>query len=250
MENLKDTQIVKFAPEVRQALEKSEPVLALESTVITHGLPFQQNLEIAHELERLASAEAVVPATIVILDGIVHIGVGKAEWEYLASLSQQAQTDSSVLKKLARRDLALAVAKKWNGGTTVSATIHLANFAGIKVFATGGIGGVHRKWQESFDISADLTAMSMCPVIIVTAGCKAILDIPATLEQLETLSVPVLGWQTDYCPVFYSKDTPYPVERADDIDEIVQVWQNNLELYQWYKQKRLSRGCGYESRFR
>ena len=232
MEKLKDTPIMKFAPEVRQALNNSEPVLALESTVITHGLPYPRNLEIAQELESLASAEGVVPATIVMLDGIIHIGLGKTEWGTLEALSQQAQTDTSVLKKLARRDLALAVAKKWNGGTTVSATIHLADFAGIKVFATGGIGGVHRQWQESFDISADLTALSMCSVIIVTAGCKAILDIPATLEQLETLSVPVLGWQTNYCPAFYTKDTPYPVERADDIDEIVQVWQNNLELSQ------------------
>jgi pseudouridylate synthase len=227
-----DRQLLWFAPEVRHALDNFEPVLALESTVITHGLPYPRNLEIAQELEQTARDNGATPATIVLIDGIIHIGLLPDDLERLGVYSLQAQTDAYSLKKLARRDLPLAVANQWSGGTTVSATLQLAHLAGIQVFATGGIGGVHRAWQDSLDISADLPALADYPIIIVTAGCKAILDIPATLELLETLSVPVYGWQTDRCPAFYTKDSAYPIDRVDEVDTIINAWQANLALGQ------------------
>lgn len=214
---------IKLSEAVESALSNNKPVLALESTVITHGLPYPQNIEIAIELEELAKANGVTPATIAFIDGIIHIGL---EEQDIARLAELTRTDPKhgLVNKIALRDIPLAVAQKWSGGTTVSATMFLAYQAGIKVFATGGIGGVHRFWQDSLDISADLQALASYPVIVVTAGCKAILDIPATLEQLETLSVPVYGWQTGLCPAFYTNTTSYPIDRIDDAKTIAEAY--------------------------
>lgn len=218
-------EYITYSNEVRTALNEGNPVLALESTVITHGLPYPQNLEIARELEQTAVDNGVTPATIAIIDGNIHIGLENKEFERLAELSQAAQTDKFLLRKIALRDIPLALAENWSGGTTVSATVYAAYLAGIKVFATGGIGGVHRFWQESFDISADLPALAKYPVIVVTAGCKAILDIPATLEQLETLSVPVYGWQTEFCPAFYTRTSPHKIDRVDKLEAITAAYR-------------------------
>ena len=230
-------EMLQYSQAVKAALTEGKPVLALESTVITHGLPYPQNLETARELEKTARELGVTPATIILIDGTVHIGLEESDFVCLAELTQQAQADKTLLKKLAQRDLVLAMAQKWSGGTTVSATLHLANLARIKVFATGGIGGVHRDWQESLDISADLHALANHPVIIVTAGCKAILDIPTTLEQLETLCVPVYGWQTDRCPAFYTKDSPYPIDRVDSIVSITEAYKAQAAM------QRMLGGC-------
>lgn len=227
-EKLPDYFVV--SSEVRSALSSHQPVLALESTVITHGLPYPQNMQIATELEGIARKLDVTPATIVLINGKVHIGMGEAELKALSEQTQLAATQPGLLHKIALRDIPLAIAKGYSGGTTVSATLYLAHLAGIKVFATGGIGGVHRDWQNSLDISADLQAISAYPVIIVTAGCKAILDIPATLEHLETMSVPVYGWQTDYCPAFYTSRTNYPLDRADDVLTIARAYQSLVSL--------------------
>lgn len=213
----------KISEAVQAALESHKPVLAMESTVITHGLPYPQNIETARLLEQTAQQQGVTPATIAFIDGNIHIGLDE---QIMAKLSQLTQSSphQNLLKKIALRDIPLAVANKWSGGTTVSATMFLAYQAGIKVFATGGIGGVHRQWQESMDISADLQALASIPVIVVTAGCKAILDIPATLEQLETLSVPVYGWQTDFSPAFYTRTTKYKLDRVDDTLTIAKAY--------------------------
>jgi pseudouridine-5'-phosphate glycosidase len=221
---------IKFSQAVESALTEGLPVLALESTVITHGLPFPQNIEIAKVLEQTALENGTIPATIAVIDGTIHIGLEEAELDRLAELSLQAQTSPNLLKKLAKRDIPLALAEKSSGGTTVSATLYLAHLAGIKVFATGGIGGVHKNWQDSLDWSADLPALAQHPVIVVTAGCKAILDIPATLEQLETLSIPVYGWQTHFCPAFYTRESVYPIERIDKVDIITEAYQTHLAL--------------------
>ncbi len=218
------TEYMQFSPAVQSALAEGRPVLALESTVITHGLPHPQNLEIARELEQTTRDNGAEPATLILLRGKIQIGLEEKDFTQLEELSQKAQTDKKLLRKLAERDIAVAIANKWSGGTTVSATLHLAHLAGIKVFATGGIGGVHRNWQQSLDISADLAALTRHPVIIVTAGCKAILDIPATLEQLETQSVPVLGWQTDICPAFYTRDSGIPIDRIDSAEAVARVF--------------------------
>ncbi len=231
MKRITDRLPVRYAPEVEAALAEGKPVLALESTVITHGLPFPQNLETARELEKTARDKGAVPATLAVLDGVIQIGLKERDLDRLSELSLQSRTHAHVLQKLARRDLPLAVAHKLSGGTTVSATLQLAHLAGIQVFATGGIGGVHRLWQQSLDISADLSALKDHPVIVVTAGCKAILDLPATLEQLETLSVPVYGWQTGLCPAFYTRETEYKIERIEHTDTLAAVWQAQLELH-------------------
>jgi pseudouridine-5'-phosphate glycosidase len=215
---------IKLSEAAQAALANNKPVLALESTVITHGLPYPQNMETAHELEQTTLEQGVTPATIAFIEGTIHIGLDEQDMAKLAQLTQISPTQN-LLKKIALRDIPMAVANKWSGGTTVSATMFLAHQAGIKVFATGGIGGVHRGWQDSLDISADLNALASIPVIVVTAGCKAILDIPATLEQLETLSVPVYGWQTDFSPAFYTNITKYKIDRVDDVQTIARAYQ-------------------------
>lgn len=205
-------------------------LLAIESTVIAHGLPYPQNLETARELEAIARAHGVEPHTIAILGGEIKIGLSDAELQHLARARD--------VLKLARRDIALAVAQKRDGATTVSATMYLAHRAGIRVFATGGIGGVHRAsgGQRSavggqFDISADLPELARTPVAVVCAGAKAILDLPATLEWLETFGVPVLGYQTDEFPAFYSRTSGLRVQaRVDSAEDAARVIQTHWDL--------------------
>lgn len=186
---------------VRQALEAGQPVVALESTVITHGLPYPQNLRLAQDMEAEVAAEGAVPATIAVLEGRVHAGLEAAELESLAT--------GTGMVKISTRDFAPALLHKRSGGTTVAGTLRVAHAAGIRVFATGGIGGVHQ--GAPFDISTDLPTLAKTPLVVVCAGAKAILDLPATLEQLETLGVPVVGYATDEFPAFYSRSSGLPV---------------------------------------
>lgn len=212
---------INYCPRVQSALEAGKPIVALESTVITHGLPYPQNWALLARMEELIQNYGATPATIMIWRGTAHIGIGaKLKQEIEAALS----TADSPILKLGSRELPLALARGDSGGTTVSATLQLAHEAGIRVFATGGIGGVHRGWQHTLDISMDLAALSRYPVILVSAGCKAILDVPATLEQLESLGVPVVGWQTDSFPLFYTASSPYPIDRVDTLQELVTAW--------------------------
>jgi pseudouridine-5'-phosphate glycosidase len=184
-------------PEVETAIFNKRPVLALESTIIAHGMPCPKNIAFAKKAEALVRENEVTPATIAIIDGKIHVGLDDEQLEILAG--------SKDVEKIAVRDIAYAVAQKLNGATTVSATMRLAYLAGIRVFATGGIGGVHRKAETTFDISQDLIELSRTPMIVVSAGVKAILDIPKTLEYLETLAVPVIGYKTNEFPAFYSR---------------------------------------------
>ena len=184
-------------PEVAKALEEGHPVVALESTIIAHGMPYPKNVETAIAVEEVIRKNGAVPATIGILGGRIKIGLTKEEIEYMAHASN--------VLKVSRRDLPLVISKKMDGATTVAGTMIAAHMAGIKIFVTGGIGGVHRGAGESFDISADLEELKMTDVTVVCAGAKAILDIPATLEYLETSGVPVIAYGTDEIPAFYSR---------------------------------------------
>ena len=186
-----------YSNEVKAALDAGRPVVALESTIITHGMPWPGNLDMANDVEDIIRAQGAVPATIAVLDGSLHIGLEKKALEVL-SHSQNAM-------KVSRADLPFAIATKRTGGTTVAATMIAAALAGIRVFATGGIGGVHFGAEQSFDISADLEELARTPVIVVSAGAKAILDIPKTLEVLETKGVPVVTYRSDELPAFWSR---------------------------------------------
>jgi pseudouridine-5'-phosphate glycosidase len=183
-------------PDVSFAQCNEVPVVALESTVITHGLPFPENLNLALEMEQIIRNRGAVPATIGVIDGKIHIGLNHDQLLFLAC-------GDAAVRKISGRDFGIALARKENGGTTVAGTLIAAHWAGINVFATGGIGGVHR--GTGFDVSADLPELGKTPLIVVCAGAKAILDLPATLEYLEMLGVPVLGYQTDEFPGFYSR---------------------------------------------
>jgi pseudouridine-5'-phosphate glycosidase len=199
-----------LTPEVRDALLGRRPLVALESTVITHGLPWPQNFEVARRMEAAVRAGGACPATIAVLKGDVKVGLGDQELEQLA----QARG----VMKVSRRDFPVAVAQKRDGGTTVAGTMIAAHWAGIRVFATGGIGGVHRrlKPEAPLDVSADLPELARTPVVVVCAGAKAILDLPATLEWLETHGVPVIGYGTAEFPAFYSRESGLRLEaRAD-----------------------------------
>lgn len=197
--------------EVRHALETNSPVVALESTLISHGLPWPTNVETALESEKVIRERGATPATIAVLDGVPTVGLSREEIESLA-------TQPGVLKA-SRRDLAAAVFRKRTAATTVAATMHLAHRSGIRVFATGGIGGAHRDTGELFDISADLTELSRTPVLVVCAGAKSILHLPRTLEILETLSVPVVGYRTSDFPAFYVRASGLPVPTQVDSPE-------------------------------
>lgn len=198
---------------VAQALSRSDPVVALESTIITHGLPSPRNLETALAVEAVVHEQGAMPATIAVIDGMIRVGLDQADLEMLASATN--------VRKLSRADLAAAIIDKATGSTTVAATMIAAHLAGIETFATGGIGGVHRGAELSFDISADLQELAQTPVTVVAAGAKAILDIPKTLETLETLGVPVIGYRTDSFPAFWSRDSGLPAPiRMDDADSI------------------------------
>ena len=185
-----------YSEEVRDALTDGKPLVALESTIMTHGMPFPQNLETALSVESIIREESVVPATIAILKGRIKIGLEQEELKELAE-------DSEAIK-VSRRDLASAIVRQQNGGTTVSATMICADKAGIRVFVTGGIGGVHRDFEQTLDVSADLEELSRTPLAVVCAGVKSILDIPRTLEYLETKGVPVIGFGCDEFPAFYT----------------------------------------------
>lgn len=215
--------MIQYSSEVRNALDTKRPIVALESTIISHGLPRPRNLEIAREVESIVRNHGATPATIALIDGAVHIGLEPAEMERIANDNQ--------ITKASIRDLAILAATKASAATTVAATSHLAHLAGIEFFATGGLGGVHRGAQESWDESADLLALANIPILVVCAGVKSILDIPATLERLETLSVPVIGYRTSRFPGFYLSDSGYPIEhKVDTAEEIAKVWRNRSEL--------------------
>jgi len=210
-------------PDIRSALEAGRPVVALETTVTTHGLPRPINLEMALRMEAEVRSAGAEPATVAVLKGTPVVGVTRDELEQLA-LAQDAV-------KVSRRDLGLVAAKQLTGGTTVAATMLLAHSAGVRVFATGGIGGVHR--GDTGDVSADLTELSRTPVAVICAGAKAILDLPRTLEWLETAGVPVIGWQTDEFPAFFSHRSGLPVSaRVDSSSEVAELlkahWQMGL----------------------
>jgi len=210
-----------IAPEIKIALDLGAPIVALESTVITHGLPHPQNLQLARDMEKNVRDAGATPATIALLDGQIHIGISDEE---LVRLSESEST-----LKVSHRDFATAIVKKSNGGTTVAGTMFAANMTGIKVFATGGIGGVHK--ESSFDISTDLRSLAEIPTIVVCAGAKAILDLPATLEYLETMGVPVVGYGTDEFPAFYSRESGLGVSvRLDSPKEIAEFAQAHWNL--------------------
>ncbi|MEV4685213.1 pseudouridine-5'-phosphate glycosidase [Streptomyces kurssanovii] len=199
--------------EVREALDTGVPVVALESTIIAHGLPRPRNLAVATELEALVRAGGAVPATIAVLDGRAHVGLTKAELERVAG--------DPGMRKFGHRDLAPAVATGASGATTVSATAFLADLAGLRVFATGGLGGVHRGWTETQDESADLRLLAQVGITVVCAGVKSILDVPATLQRLETLGVTVIGYGTGHFPGFYLASSGEPVDWTVDSPEEV-----------------------------
>lgn len=208
--------------EVGRALESGKPVVALESTVIAHGLPFPQNLACARDMEEIVRAGGAVPATVAILGGTPKVGLTEDEIRHLAQASGVA--------KAGTRDMARIVASGGDGATTVSATARLASLAGVRVFVTGGIGGVHRGAERSWDISSDLWELAHTQIVVVCAGAKAILDLGATLEWLETHQIPVLGYQTDEFPAFYSKRSGLRVPRVDTAREAWRIFSAHRRL--------------------
>ncbi len=207
--------------EVEEALRAGRPVVALESTLIAHGLPFPTNLETAHRLEAIVRTERATPATIAVLGGRLKVGLDDTELEHLAR--------GGDVRKVSRRDLPIVVAQGGDGATTVAATMWIAARAGIEVFATGGIGGVHR--GQPFDVSADLPELAHTPVAVVCAGAKSILDLPLTLEWLETWGVPVIGYGTDEFPAFYTRSSGLPVDvRADNPQAVAEIIRAKRDL--------------------
>jgi len=210
--------MIKYSAAVARALRDKSPVVALESTIITHGLPRPKNLEVALEVEQIVTETGATPATIAIIDGQIHIGLEPDQLTRIAN-------DENILKA-SIRDLAIISTQKKSAATTVAATSHIANMAGISLFATGGLGGVHREAWQSWDESADLLALANTPILIVCSGAKSILDVSATLERLETLSVPILGYKTNKFPGFYLTDSGFDLEhRADTTQDIAQIWR-------------------------
>jgi pseudouridine-5'-phosphate glycosidase len=220
MEYLKELPI-KIAPEVEEALSKGEPVVALESTIISHGMPYPKNVETARNTEQIIRDYCAVPATTAIIEGIIHVGLNEDELEFMGK-------DKNVAKA-SRRDFAALVANKMNGATTVATTMIAADMAGIRVFVTGGIGGVHRGAQQTFDISSDLMELAGTNVAVVCAGCKSILDIGLTLEYLETHGVPIIGYGTDIFPAFFTRRSDFGVDyRMDTPEQIARTLR-----YKW-----------------
>ena len=218
---------VKLSPAVKSALAKGKPVVALESTIIAHGMPFPQNFEMAQKVEGIIRDGGAVPATIAIIKGELRAGLSEGELELFAK-------EGPMIIKVSTRDMAYVVAQKLNGATTVASTMRIADMAGIRVFATGGMGGVHRGAETSFDISADLTEFAQSNVAVVTAGAKAILDLGLTLETLETLGVPDVGFGTDDFPAFYSRKSNFKVpmrcNTAKEISALMKAkWKMNLK---------------------
>lgn len=200
------------APEVKNALDQGRPVVALESTIISHGMPYPQNVETAQRVEQTVREHGATPATIAILGGRLKVGLIESEIDQLGNKGQD-------VAKASRRDIPIIVAQRTDGATTVAATMNIAALAGIRIFATGGIGGVHRGAAETMDISADLQELAKTNVAVVCAGVKSVLDIGRTLEYLETHGVPVLGYQTDTLPAFYSRDSGFPIGQRIDSPE-------------------------------
>ena len=214
---------IKLSAEVANALKTGKPIVALESTIISHGLPRPSNLEVALECERIVRNAGAVPATIALLDGKILVGLERPELEAIANRDD--------ISKASIRDLAIIVAQGKSAATTVAATAHIAALAGIHVFATGGLGGVHRGANESFDESADLTALANVDMTMICAGVKSILDVPATLERLETLAITLVGYKTNAFPGFYLTDSGYTVEhRVDSPEEIAEIIKARKEV--------------------
>ena len=212
------------APEVREALAAGKPVVALESTIISHGMPYPQNVETALNVERIVRENGAVPATIAILGGRLKAGLSKDEIEYLGKTG-------TAVTKVSRRDLPVVVSRGMDGATTVATTMIIAAMAGIRVFATGGIGGVHRGAETTMDISADLEELAMTPVMVVCAGAKSILDLGLTLEYLETKGVPVIGYQTEELPAFYTRTSGFKVDyRLDSPEELAEAFHVKGEM--------------------
>jgi len=214
-------------PEVAKALANNLPIVALESTIISHGMPYPQNKETALKVEQIVRNNGVVPATIAIIDGKIKVGLNENEIDYLAK-------SGSKIVKASRRDLPYLLSQKIDGATTVASTMIAADLAGIRVFATGGIGGVHRGASQSFDISADLQELANTNVAVVCAGIKAILDLGLTLEYLETFGIPVIGYQTEELPAFYTQKSGfkvnYKLDSASEIAELLKTkWGLNLK---------------------
>jgi pseudouridylate synthase len=215
---------VKCSEPVATALKQGRGVVALESTIIAHGMPFPQNLEMAREVEDIIRAGGAEPATIAIVNGALRAGLADDELEHFA------RTGPSIIK-VSTRDMAYVVARKATGATTVASTMRIADMAGIAVFATGGMGGAHRGADKTFDVSADLMEFARCDVAVVTAGAKAILDLALTLEVLETQGVPVLGYGTGEFPAFYSRNSGHPLtQRADTPDEVAAIMQAKWDI--------------------
>jgi len=216
--------LLDVAPAVQSALQSGQPVVALESTIISHGMPYPRNVETAASVEATVRENGATPATIAILDGRVKVGLSMDEIERLGR-------QGSKVMKCSRRDLPLVVARKLDGATTVAATMIAAEMAGIRVFATGGIGGVHRGVEETMDISADLEELAQTSVTVVCAGIKSMLDIGRSLEYLETKGVPVLGYGTDTLPAFYARDSGFAVPwRVDTAAEVALLMRSKMEM--------------------
>lgn len=214
---------LEYSQEVIEAREAGKPVVALESTIISHGMPYPQNVETAREVEEIIRENGAVPATIAILDGKIKIGLSNEDLEYLGQ--------SKNVEKASRRDIPFLLSTKKNGATTVAATMICAELAGIEVFVTGGIGGVHREAETTMDISADLQELAQTNVAVVCAGAKSILDLGLTLEYLETQGVPVVGFGTDTLPAFYTRTSPFNVNfRLDSADEVAEMIKTKWEL--------------------
>lgn len=220
-------QYLDISPEVKQALEKNQPVVALESTIISHGMPYPQNVETALKVEEIVRKNGAIPATIAVINGRLKAGLSKEEITILGK-------EGLNVTKVSRRDLPVVVANKQNGATTVAATMIIAELAGIRVFATGGLGGVHRGAEHTFDISADLQELANTSVAVVCAGAKSILDLGLTMEYLETYGVPVVGYQTEKLPSFFSRTSPFDVsvklDSAKQIADMIKVkWDLGLK---------------------
>ena len=214
---------LKYSKEVESAKNKLKPILALESTIIAHGMPFPQNLDFALEAESICKSLGVTPATVAIIGGTICVGLEKEELDLISR--------SNNIKKVSMGELGLAVSLGWSGATTVSSTMHVAKRANIEVFATGGIGGVHRGVDQSFDISQDLAALSRLSMVVVSAGAKSILDLPKTVELLETLGVCMVGFKTNDFPSFYSRSSGIKkVTKVNSVKKISEVFLNNRSL--------------------
>lgn len=214
---------LEYNSEVKEALASGKPVVALETTIISHGMPYPSNVETARQVEQIIRDHGAVPATIGILNGTIKIGLTEDELEYFAT--------SGDIRKVSRRDIPYVLANRLHGATTVGSTMIGAQLAGIRFFVTGGIGGVHRNAEVTMDVSADLTELGQTNVAVICAGAKSILDIGKTLEYLETLGVPVLGYETDVFPAFYSRESEFPLEyRVDAPEEAASILKAKWEL--------------------